>query len=110
MDRVFVFGGVLFIVCALLVGVFKLYWLMAGVNTMSKKELAKYDLEFVGKWFGIIFGTSGAIMLLSSFLVGYLNMKYEYRALIFMIEVLSTCVFLFLWIYVIKRDRTYKKK
>ena len=50
-DITFVAIGLLFIIIAIVVGVFKQYWLIAGVNTAPKKELEKIDLEYVGKYF-----------------------------------------------------------
>ena len=68
--------GLLFIVIAIVVGVFKQSWLIAGVNTMSKKEKEKMDLDYLSKQFGICFGIFGVFMLLSPFLYNLLNLNH----------------------------------
>jgi len=37
--------GFILIVLGILAGVFKQYWFIAGVNTMSKKKLNKIDMD-----------------------------------------------------------------
>ena len=100
--------GLLFIVIGILIGVFKQTWLIAGVNTMSKKELAKMDLDYVGKWFGIFSGVFGGIFILSQFIFKYLNIMNYYHYFI-LISIFVFCVFLILYFNVIKKDRIYKK-
>ena len=99
--------GLLFVVIAIVVGVFKQYWLIAGVNTTPKEKLAKMDLDYVGKYFGIFFGVFGGIIILSVFICTYFNvMSYFHR---FMgIAIVVFCAFLFLYGH-IKKDRIYKK-
>jgi len=99
--------GLLFVVIAVVVGVFKQYWLIAGVNTSSKKELTKIDLDYVGKYFGIFFGVFGSIIILSTFICSYFNiMNYFHR--FFGIAIIVFCAFLFLYGH-IKKNRIYKK-
>ena len=106
-DVVIVGLGLLFIVIAIVIGVFKQTWLIAGVNTMSKEKLAKMDLDYLGKSFGLFFGTFGGIMVLGVFICTYLNvMSYFHR--IMPIAIIAFCVFLILYFNVIKRKRIYK--
>jgi hypothetical protein len=102
--------GLLFIVIAIVVGVFKQSWLIAGVNTMSKKEKEKMDLDYLSKQFGICFGIFGVFMLLCPFLHNLLNLNYGHRAIIMMIAIFSFCGFLIVWLNVVKKDRIYNKK
>ena len=99
--------GLVFIVIAIVVGVFKQYWLIGGVITTPEKELKKIDLDYVGKYFGIFFGVFGAIVILATIICGYLNiMKYFHR---FMpVAILAFVASLFLFGHT-KKDRIYKK-
>lgn len=100
--------GLLFILIAIVVGVFKQTWLIAGVNTMPKKEKEKMDLDYVAKYFGLFFGIFGGIMILGVFICTYLNiMKYFHRFMF--IAILAFCAFLILFFNVIKRKRIYNK-
>ena len=101
--------GLLFIVIAIVVGVFKQSWLIAGVNTMPKKEKEKIDLDYLTKQFGILFGIFGLLIISSPFLFDFLNIKHEHRNIIMPIAIVSFCVFLILWLNVIKKNRIYKK-
>ena len=108
-DVVVVGLGLLCIIGAIAIGVFKQYWLIAGVNTTPKKELEKYDLEYIGKYFGIFFGIFGSIYMLSPFLFRYLNiMKYFHYLML--ITPFAFCAFILLYFYVIKKDKVFKKK
>ena len=99
--------GLFFIAIAVIVGVFKQYWLIAGVNTAPKKELEKIDLDYVGRYFGLFFGVFGGIVTLGSIICGYLNiMKHFHR---FMPVAIFTFVALLFLHGHIKKDRIYKK-
>ena len=104
--------GLFFIVIGVVVGVFKQYGLIAGLNTasgMTSKELAKIDLDYVTKYFGLFFGIMGLLMVLSPLIFDFLDVKQEVRNVIFPIIIVSFCVFLILYFNVIKRKRVYKK-
>jgi len=108
-DVIVVGVGILIILIAIVVGVFKQTWLIAGINTMSKEKLAKMDLEYVAKYFGLFFGIFGGIVTLSPFIFTYLNIM-EYFFGFFMISTLGFCAFLILYFNVFKRKRIYNKK
>ena len=106
---VFVGVGILFILIAIVVGVFKQTWLISGVNTMPKEKLVKMDLKYMAKYFGLFFGIFGGIVTLSPFIFIYLNiMKYFFG--FFMISTLGFCTFMILYFNVFKRKRIYNKK
>ena len=100
--------GLLFIVIAIVVGVFKQTWLISGVNTMPKEKLAKMDLDYVAKYFGLFFGIFGSIMILGVFTCTYMNiMNYFHRSMPF--AILGFCAFIILYFNVFKRKRIYNK-
>ena len=100
----------LFLICiGVVVGVFKQYWFIAGVNTMSKKKVDEVDLEYLGKWFGIFFGIFGLFMVLSPLLFNCFSVTHEGRGKILNIAFPSFIVLLILYFNVIKRKRVYYK-
>jgi hypothetical protein len=105
---VFVGIGLLFILIAVVVGVFKQTWLIAGVNTMPKEKLAKMDLDYLGKYFGLFFGLFGGIVVISPFIFAYLSIM-KYFPGFFMVATLGFCAFVILYFNVIKRKRIYNK-
>jgi len=102
----FIWIGLGFVLLAIVIGVFKQYWLIAGVNTMSKKEKEKIDLEYVGKYFGIFMGIMGFIFLITPFIFRFLNIM-DYLPYFLFIAVIAWVVFLFLYGHH-KRNRIYK--
>ena len=109
MDVTFLMIGLILIILAIVIGVFKQYWLIGGVNAMPKKELAKMDLDYLVKWFGIFLGAFGLIILLSPFIFRYLDIMKCY-VYFFMISTLAFIAFLLLYFNVFKKNRLYKKK
>jgi hypothetical protein len=105
---VFVGIGLLFILIAVVVGVFKQTWLIAGVNTMPKEKLAKMDLDYLGKYFGLFFGIFGGIVVISPSIFAYLSIM-KYFPGFFMVATLGFCAFVILYFNVIKRKRIYNK-
>ena len=105
---VFVGIGLLFILIAVVVGVFKQTWLIAGVNTMPKEKLAKIDLDYLGKYFGLFSGIFGGIVLISPFIFAYLNIM-KYFPGFFIVATLGFCAFAILYFNVFKRKRIYNK-
>ena len=87
---------------------FKQYWLIAGVNTASKKELKKMDVEYVGKYFGIFCGVFGLFFFFTPFILRYFEItKYHLHFVI--TEIVLFVVFVFLFGH-FKKDRIYKTK
>lgn len=65
--------GLLFIILGILIKYAKMYYLLAGYNTMSKKEQDKYDIEGIASIFrNGMFGM--AIIMFIGFIISqYLN-------------------------------------
>ena len=101
-------AGFICLILGIVVGVFKQYWLIAGVNTAPKKELDKIDLDYVGKYFGISIGTLGIILIAGQFVFLYFNIR-GYMTIFFPIMILLFVVFMFTYGHY-KKDRIYKKK
>ena len=102
--------GLLIIFVAILIGFFKMYYLMAGASVMSKEEKAKIDLNYLCKSFGILFGILGLFVLFSPFIFDFFNIKREHHSNIEAIIAISYIVFMVLFFNVIKKDRIYKKQ
>jgi hypothetical protein len=61
---------IIFIVLGILIKYGKMYWLIAGYNTMPKEEKEKYDIKGIANLFGnVMFGMALIIIL------GYLISK-----------------------------------
>ena len=101
--------GLLFIIMAIVIGIFKQYLLLAVVHTMFKKDFAKMDLEYVCKYHGIFFGVFGIFVILSLFICRYLNIM-NYFHYFMPIAIIAFLVFLLLYFNVIKKNRVYMKK
>ncbi|KJD36527.1 hypothetical protein PW52_02420 [Tamlana sedimentorum] len=60
--------AVIYIVLGILIKYKKMYWLIAGYNTMPKKEKQKYNIEGIANVFGnVMFGM--ALILILGYLV-----------------------------------------
>ena len=101
--------GLFFIVIGVVVGVFKQYWLIAGLNTKSSKELAKIGLDYVTKYFGLFFGILGLLLMLSPIFFDYFDVTREERNKILPIVIISFAAFLILYFNVIKRKKVNNK-
>ena len=102
------FGGI-FIFIGIITVVFKEPGLIAGVNTMSEKELAKINLNSVTRFCGICFCILGLFMVLNPLIFDCLNVSQENRIKISPIVIVSFIVFMVLYLNVFKRKRFYKK-
>ena len=100
------FVGVLGIIIGIIVPTFRLYWLIAGVNTTPKEQLQKMDLKYVGKYFGIFISRLGIILILIPFVFSYFELKsyIKYMQPIIVISVVGT-MFVF---GRIKKKKIYK--
>ena len=100
--------GLLFIVIAIMIGVFKQYWLIAGVNTTSKRELEKIDLEYVGKYMSIFLGIFGLSYIIIPSIFRYFNI-FEYYRYFMVFAPFVFVAFLFIFGH-LKKDKIYKKE
>jgi len=103
------FGG-LIIIFGIISIVFKEYGHIAGLNTMSKKELAKMDLDYVTKVSGVLFCLLGLIMMLNPIIFDTFDVSKEDRFKYSPYLVISFVVFMILYLNVFKRKRIYNKK
>ena len=68
--------AILFIVFGILIKYGKMYFLIAGYNTMSKEEKEKYDIERIATVFrNVMFGMGFMIILRSSYCETELKLK-----------------------------------
>jgi len=88
--------GSVALIIGIIVPTFRLYWLIAGVNTASKEELRKMDLKYVGKYFGIFIGGLGLLLILNPFIFSYLGLK-SYVGIVQFITVISVVGFMFIF-------------
>ena len=102
------FGAFILLSAALIVGVFKQYNMIAGVNCKSKKQLAKMDLKYLCNVFGVITGIFGLILFITPFVLKYFEIS-KYNVPVYLIGLLSCCAFLMLYLNVIKKDRIFNK-
>jgi hypothetical protein len=88
--------GFAILVLGVIVPTFRLYWLIAGVNTTPKEQLRKMDLKYIGKCFGICMSGLGLLLVLNPFIFSYLGFK-PYIQFIQPITVFSVIAFIFVF-------------
>jgi len=99
-------AGSALIILGIIIPTFRLYWLIAGVNTAPKEELRKIDLKYVGKYFGIFIGGLGLLLILNPFIFSYLGLK-SYVPFAQLITAFSVVGFMFIF-GSIKKNRINK--
>jgi len=99
--------GLGILVLGVIVPTFRLYWLIAGVNTTPKEQLRKMDLKYIGKYFGICMSVLGLLLILNPFVFSYFELKPSIQ-FIQLITVFSVVAFMFVFGR-IKKDRIYKR-
>ena len=60
--------GLSFVTIGIIVPKFKLYWLIAGLNGLSKKELERFNLRYIEKYFGTFMLILGLLTIINPFL------------------------------------------
>lgn len=65
--------GLIFIVLSTGIKYGKMYYLIAGYNTMSKAEKAKVDIQGVASLMMKVFGAIGIALIIASILIDYYN-------------------------------------
>jgi hypothetical protein len=96
------------VVMGVIVPVFRLYWLIAGINTTPKEELRKMDLKYIGKYFGICMSVLGLLMILNPFVFSYFGLK-PYIKFIQPVTVFAVVGFMFAFGRV-KKERINKQE
>ena len=107
-DFVIVGVGLLIILMAVAIGVYKHYWFIAGMTSMSYEKKKRMDMDYFCKNVGIFLGLLGGIMILGLFVCKWMNvMDYYHRLMPFV--VLAIVSFMILYLSVIKRSRVFGK-
>ncbi len=65
--------AILFILIGFAIKYAKMYFLIAGYNTMPKAEKAKINIEALGRFLGNVLFTMGAIVLVADLLIEYFD-------------------------------------
>ncbi len=63
-----ILSAIIFIVAGILIKYFKMYFLIAGYNTKSKKEKAKYDIKSIAHIFGVTLIIMGILIFVGWFI------------------------------------------
>ena len=95
--------AILFILIGFAIKYGKMYFLIAGYNTMPAKEKAKYNIEGIATLFWNVFFLMGAIILAAS-LVNYIFDCPEIEYNVFM----PTVVIGVLWILIRTKGKKYR--
>jgi hypothetical protein len=85
--------GLLFIAFGIALPKYKLYWLIAGLNDLTKEELEKYDLRYIEKYFGRAFFLLGVALIAVVFLGVQLKLS-QFIWPAFILLVVSTVIIL----------------
>ncbi len=97
------YAGLLIIVVAVLIKYAKLYWLIAGYNTMSKEKKEKTDIKGLANMMGNVLLLLG-VLLLIVFPLGYYELLDHGS-----IEIISPVIVLCAVVYLIFQARKFKK-
>lgn len=65
--------AILFILIGFAIKYAKMYFLIAGYNTMSKAEKARIRIEALSRFMGNVFFVMGAVLLLADLLIACFN-------------------------------------
>ena len=60
--------GLLLITIGVMIPKYKLYWLIAGLNGRPKKEIERYNLRYIEKYFGLFMLVLGALTIINPIL------------------------------------------
>ena len=86
-------AGIISIILGLLIKYGKMYFLIAGLNTMNHKQRAEYNLEKIGTLFRNVFCIWGIL-----FIIGYLLSKHfennVFELIFILVPVLAGCAIL----------------
>lgn len=85
--------GIVLIITGLLIKYGKMYFLIAGLNTMNHKQRAEYNLEKIGTLFRNILGLLGIFMIIGNFLTKYFG-NYLFDLFFILVPVLTGCIIL----------------
>jgi hypothetical protein len=104
MDQSYIYLGIFFILIGILIKHFKLYFLIAGYNTMSKEEKEKVKIEKVATLMRNVFVFLGLSLIVLGFATKYLENPETSNYLFFPILIGSI-----LYLIVKSNSSAYKK-
>jgi hypothetical protein len=85
--------GIVLIIAGLLIKYGKMYFLIAGLNTMNHKQRAEYNLEKIGTLFRNILGLMGIFMIIGNFLTRHFG-NYLFDLFFTLVPALMVCTIL----------------
>ena len=80
--------GIVFIVVGLLIKYGKMYFLIAGLNTMNHKQRAEYNLEKIGTLFRNVLCSMGVFIIIGSLLAS----RYDYSHMDWVLTLIAVLV------------------
>jgi uncharacterized membrane protein len=106
-DNLLILGlGLLIILIAIVVGVYKQTWLIAGVNTMSREKKARFNLDYLCKFVGWILGVLGGLMVVGMLVCAFFDIL-DYYNKVMPFVVIGLCAYLILSFYVFNKKKFY---
>jgi len=97
--------AILFIVLGILIKYGKMYWLIAGYNTMPKEEKEKYNIEGIANLFrNVMFGM--ALIIISGYLIAKLTENPNIQNYAFWISMIVGIPYLL----IASNSKKYKEK
>jgi hypothetical protein len=85
--------GIVFIIIGLLIKYGKMYFLIAGLNTMNHKQRAEYNIEKIGTLFRNVLGFMGIFMIIGNFLTSHFG-NYLFDLFFILVPVITGCIIL----------------
>jgi len=97
--------AIIFIVLGILIKYGKMYWLIAGYNTMPKEEKEKYNIEGIANLFrNVMFGM--ALIIISGYLIAKLTENPNIQNYAFWISMIVGIPYLL----IASNSKKYKEK
>jgi hypothetical protein len=88
---VLILVGIVFLTVGIIIPRFRMYWLIAGLNGLSKKELEKFNLRYIEKRFGAMMSFLGILTMINPLLLTYIG-KAEFILRTFLVTLLVVTV------------------
>ena len=93
--------GIIFIIAGLLIKYGKMYFLIAGLNTMNHKQRAEYNLEKIGTLFRNVLCTLGILFIVGNLLARHFE-NHLFDIFFTSLPVITGCIIL---IYLSNSDK-----
>jgi len=85
--------GIVLIIAGLLIKYGKMYFLIAGLNTMNHKQRAEYNLEKIGTLFRNVLSLMGICMIIGNLLTRHFE-NYLFDLFFIVVPVITGCIIL----------------